>query len=98
MWKGVARVMSGSIVRLEPLEFRHERGLFEAARDPETWRWMPHPAAQSREVFHGWFEEALARSEAGVEAAFATVSVRTGEPVGSSRYLALRPEHRGLEI
>ncbi|MGF1472988.1 MAG: GNAT family N-acetyltransferase, partial [Rubrobacteraceae bacterium] len=46
----------------------------------------------------GWFEEALARSEAGVEAAFATVSVRTGEPVGSSRYLALRPEHRGLEI
>ena len=28
----------------------------------------------------------------------ATLDAHTGEPVGSTRYLALRPEHRGLEI
>ena len=97
MWEGVARTMEGSMVRLEPLEPRHESGLFEAARDPEVWSWMPHQV-QGHEDFHLLFEEAVARSKAGVEAAFATVSARTGVPIGSTRYLALQPGHRSLEI
>jgi N-acetyltransferase len=43
-------------------------------------------------------QSALAESEAGNEAAFATLDAESGEPVGSTRYLALRPAHRGLEI
>jgi RimJ/RimL family protein N-acetyltransferase len=98
MWKNLASVLEGKVVRLEPLATLHERGLFEAAGEASIWRWMPHDAGGSRETFHEWFEDALARSEAGVEAAFATLDARTGEPVGSTRFLALRPEHRGLEI
>ena len=105
MWENLSSVLEGSIVRLEPLTSRHERGLFEAARDPEIWRWSPYGAAggsynpgETRESFHAWFEEALGLSEAGTQAAFATLDARTGEPIGSTRYLALRPEHRGLEI
>ena len=97
MWGDVARVMSGGTVRLEPLESRHESGLFEAAQDPEVWRWMPYQV-QGRENFRLWIEEAVARSEAGVEAAFATVDARTGVLIGSTRYLALEPRHRSLEI
>jgi RimJ/RimL family protein N-acetyltransferase len=59
---------------------------------------MHYDAGGSRERFHAWLEDALAASSAGTEAAFATVDAATGEPVGSTRYLALRPEHRGLEI
>lgn len=95
MWENLACVLEGRIVRLEPLARRHERGLFEAAGDEGIWRWMHYDA---REAFHEWLEDALARSEAGTEAAFATLDARSGEPVGSTRYLALRPEHRGLEI
>jgi N-acetyltransferase len=98
MWKNLASVLEGEIVRLEPLARRHEKGLFEAARDRRIWRWMPCDASESGERFHAWLEEALAASSAGTEAAFATVDAGTGEPVGSTRYLALRPEHRGLEI
>ena len=98
MWKNLASVLEGKIVRLEPLARRHEKGLFEAARDERVWRWMPYDAGGSRERFHAWLEDALAASAAGTEAAFATVDAATGEPVGSTRYLALRPEHRGLEI
>ncbi len=98
MWKNLASVLEGKVVRLEPLATLHERGLFEAAGEARIWRWMPHDAGGSRETFHEWFEDALARSEAGVEAAFATLDARTEEPVGSTRFLALRPEHRGLEI
>jgi N-acetyltransferase len=98
MWKNLAIVLEGEIVRLEPLERRHEQGLFEAAQDERIWRWMPYDASGSSEGFHSWLEDALAASEAGTEAAFATVDAGTGKPVGSTRYLALRPEHRGLEI
>jgi RimJ/RimL family protein N-acetyltransferase len=40
----------------------------------------------------------MAASEAGTEGAFATIDADTGQPIGSTRYLALRPEHRSLEI
>ena len=98
MWKNLASVMEGEIVRLEPLDRRHEQELFEAAQDERIWRWMPYDAGGSRERFQAWLEDALAASSAGTEAAFATVEAATGELVGSTRYLALRPEHRGLEI
>jgi N-acetyltransferase len=98
MWKNLASVLEGKIVRLEPLARRHEKGLFEAARDERVWRWMPYDAGGSRQRFHAWLEDALAASSAGTEAAFATVDAGTEEPVGSTRYLSLRPEHRGLEI
>ena len=45
-----------------------------------------------------WMEEALERSEAGLDCAFAMLDAEGGEPLGSTRYLGLRPEHRGLEI
>src|SRR5829696_1477155 len=98
MWKNLASVMEGEIVRLEPLDRRHEQELFEAAQDERIWRWMPYDAGGSSEDFHAWLEDALAASSAGTEAAFATLDAGTGEPVGSTRYLALRPEHRVLEI
>jgi RimJ/RimL family protein N-acetyltransferase len=98
MWKNLATVLEGRGVRLEPLRQRHEQALFEAARDERIWRWMPYDASASPETFHAWLEDALAASSAGTEAAFATIDVGAGEPVGSTRYLALRPEHRVLEI
>ncbi|HSK85920.1 MAG TPA: GNAT family protein [Rubrobacter sp.] len=98
MWKNLVSVLEGEIVRLEPLARRHEKELFEAALDERIWRWMPYDAGGSRERFQDWLEDALAASSAGTEAAFATVEAATGELVGSTRYLALRPEHRGLEI
>lgn len=98
MWEGLATALEGSVVRLEPLASRHERGLYEMARDPRIWRWLPYDASRSREAFGVWFEEAVAASEAGREVAFVTLEVRAGIPVASTHYLNLRPEHRGLEI
>jgi RimJ/RimL family protein N-acetyltransferase len=98
MWESVARRLEGSLVVLEPLEPRHEEGLFEAAREPGIWRYLPVDASGSRADFRSWLEAALAASERGSEAAFATLDAESGEPIGSTRYLALRPEHRGLEI
>lgn len=90
--------LQGSIVRLEPLEMRHAADLFEASRDPPVWRWLPIVQPQTRPEWDEWMTAALARTAAGLELAFATVSQRTGAAIGSTRYLALRPEHLSLEI
>jgi N-acetyltransferase len=94
----LARRLEGSIVVLEPLAPEHEEGLFEAARHPEVWTWIDEYVAESRERFHDWFEEALQAMADEDEAAFATLDARDASPIGSSRYLTLRPEDRGLEI
>ncbi len=90
--------LEGRIVRLEPLAAAHADDLWEASRDPRVWRWLPIVQPQAREEWSDWMNGALERTTAGIELAFATVLRATGRPVGSTRYLALRPEHRSLEI
>lgn len=90
--------LEGQIVRLEPLAPRHADDLYEASRDPRIWRWLPIVQPGTGEEWQAWMEVALERTEAGLELAFATVLQETGAAVGSTRYLALRPEHRSLEI
>jgi RimJ/RimL family protein N-acetyltransferase len=68
-----------------------------AARFPEIWTLLDHPGHEP-EGFAVWFARAREEAASGREAPFATVDASTGEVIGSTRFLALRPEHRGLEI
>lgn len=97
-WNGLAKRLEGRIVVLEPLAPEHERGLFAAAQDAEIWRWMSYNAVESAERFHGWFDDALRATKAGEEAVFVIRSKQSDELIGSTRYMTVRPEHRGLEI
>jgi N-acetyltransferase len=89
-----APVLAGRLVRLEPLSPVHEDGLWEASRDSRVWAWLSTLQPQTRAEFRGWLREAIASSDLP----FATVLVRTDRPVGSTRFLALRPEHGSVEI
>ncbi len=97
MWERIGARLVGERVVVEPLAREHEDGLFAAAQDTD-WTWMQYDASRTRDVFRGWLEEALERTWSGLDVAFATLDAAAGEPIGSTRYLALRPEHRGLEI
>jgi RimJ/RimL family protein N-acetyltransferase len=97
-WERLVERLEGRLVVLEPLSRAHTEGLFAAARDPEIWRFMPWNARASEASFDSWMEDALKRSSEGLEVPFAIIARATGAPVGSTRYLTLRPEHRGLEI
>ncbi len=89
--------LEGQLVVLEPLAPAHEAGLSRAAEDEAVWRWMPWVVRSHRDL-HRWLTEALAEASAGKSAPYTILLRATGKPVGSSRYLTLRPEHRGLEI
>jgi N-acetyltransferase len=97
-WNGLAQRLEGRIIVLEPLTEEHERELYAAAQDPQIWRWMSYNAVESAETFQGWFGDALRATKAGDEAVFVVRSKQSGELIGSTRYMTLRPEHHGLEI
>ena len=89
-------MLEGRIVRLEPLSPAHEDALWDASRDERAWRWLSVVQPQTREDWSAWMRQALDAAEQGTEIPFATSSV--GRVVGSTRFLALRPEHHSLEI
>jgi N-acetyltransferase len=97
MWDGLVRRLEGERLVLEPLAATHQEGLWAAAQHPEIWTWTT-PVGQSREFFDSWFAASLASIKAGQECVLATISRSDGEVIGSTRFLTLRPEHRGLEI
>jgi RimJ/RimL family protein N-acetyltransferase len=97
-WPPDPTPLDGSIARLEALRPEHRSGLAEAAGDPEIWTWMNRLIPAEEGAFDAWFDARLAASQRGEEWCFATISQATGRPIGSSSYLAIRPEHDGLEI
>ena len=87
--------LEGTHVRLEPLAERHVAGLYAVGRQADDWAYMPRGCFTSEDDCREWVLEAL--TEEG-QVAFAILDRVSGEPVGSSRYLNIRPPHRGLEI
>lgn len=98
MWAELRRRLEGGIVVLDPLREEHVPALWTAAQDRRVWRWMLTDAGASQEAFRAWVDAALRAAEARREVPFAVLDARRGTPLGSTRYLSLRPEHRGLEI
>jgi N-acetyltransferase len=90
-------VLQGRLVVLEPLRAEHEEPLRQAAADERVWRYMRFDGTDDQ-VFRRWFHDAMSAAAAGTEAPFCIVRRADGDVVGSSRYLALRPEDRVLEI
>ena len=84
-------------VRLEPLSHAHADGLLAAASASEIWRYMA-VNLDSPEAVARWIDVSLAANAQGTEAIFTIVDQATNRVLGSTRYLDIRPAHRGLEI
>jgi len=89
--------LEGELVVLEPLDARHADELWAAAQAPEIWQWLAH-VGRDRESFDRWMELTLAAAAAGREGPFAIRRGADGAVAGSSRYMAVRPDDRALEI
>lgn len=88
----------GHHARLEPLAARHAADLFDAGRDPSIWTYLSRPAFRDLADTEGWIADVLADVAAGRQIAFATVDLKAGRAVGSTRYLDIRLADRGVEI
>jgi RimJ/RimL family protein N-acetyltransferase len=87
--------LQGRTIRLEPLSLDHAPGLWPHA-SPEVFQWLADlPRDGSYEAFREWIA-AILRKPASLT--YAMILLATGEPVGVSGYLEIRPEHRGIEV
>ncbi len=89
-----APTLEGRVVRLEPLGAQHLDDLWKASRDPAVWTWLPILQPADRAELSAWLDEALK----GPYLPLATIRLDGARAVGSTRFLALRPEHRSVEI
>lgn len=90
--------LQGRHVRLEPLGPGHLDDLFAAGAEEEIWTWLPEGPFASAAEMAPWLERAVAGTAAGEQVAFAIVPLDTGRAGGSTRFLDIRPDDRGLEI
>ncbi|MGO4749493.1 GNAT family N-acetyltransferase [Streptomyces sp. 2MCAF27] len=92
-----ATPLTGTHVRLEPLEHRHHDGLCEAIRDGKLWDLavtiVPHPGD-----VRAFINDAHTAQAAGTQLAYATLDLATGKIAGSTRLLAINEPCRRLEI
>jgi RimJ/RimL family protein N-acetyltransferase len=87
--------LEGATIHLEPLAPGHIPALHSRA-DPDIFQYtLEWPRNPSLEAFGDWIYASLA---APASLPFAIVIAATGEAVGMSGYLEIRPEHRALEI
>ena len=84
-------------MRLEPLSAAHDDGLWEASRAPEIWAWVGEQPA-TRESFGRYLDAARAATRRRDRVRLRHASTPDGRPIGMTRYMALRPADRGLEI
>ncbi len=87
--------LDGRAVRLVPLAQEHAQGLYNRGREQADWAYMPRACFVDLADARQWIDEALARAD---HVPFAVIETHKNRPVGSTRYLNIRPEHRSLEI
>jgi RimJ/RimL family protein N-acetyltransferase len=88
-------VLSGNVVRLEPLDVSHAADLAEAC-DDHMFDFFP-VFPRSFDVV-GLEEYIRLRTAMPVTVAFAIVLLETGKAIGSSSFFDIRPSDKGLEI
>jgi RimJ/RimL family protein N-acetyltransferase len=95
--ENLTRGLEGELVILEPLRESHAAELWRAAQAPEIWDWLADLGAD-RELFEEWLRLSLEADADGREGVFAVRERRTDSVVGSTRFMAVRPADRVVEI
>lgn len=90
--------LHGSVIRLEPLSLTHAPDLTIAGRDESIWLYMLYGNIESEEDMRNWISDLLDRQSQGTDLPFAVIHLGSGRAIGATRYLDIRPQHRGLEV
>ena len=88
-------VLEGHVVRLVPLSMEHAEGLLSVC-EPDIFKYFGHfPKQWTLEGFQAYIQGLFDMPDLQP---FATTLRETGQPIGVTTYMDIRPAHRGLEI
>ncbi len=91
--------LQGSVVRLEPIRREHAELFWQAAKDAldDIFQWIPY-RMKTIEDFEHLVEKALSEQERGESVVFATVESKSGQVIGSTRFMNIDRANRRVEI
>ena len=91
--------LEGKHVRLDPLQPAHAVLLWEIAKDHlnELFQWIPY-RLQSLEDFQEFNRHVLEEQRRGLSVPFVTIENRSGQVVGTTRYMNMDLPNRKVEI
>ena len=90
--------LEGETIRLEPLSIEaHLADLQAAGSDPEIFRWFTSDHSDP-DAMRAFVEEALEMQAEATAVPFATVHRESGTAIGSTRFGAIAPDHRRVEV
>lgn len=88
----------GRVIRLEPLSREHVPDLALAGQDKAIWEFMLYGEMRGVVAMAAWVDMLLEYQRRGTDLPFAVLHQETGRAIGATRYMDIRPQHRGLEI
>jgi len=91
--------LEGSVVRLDPIRREHAEVFWDVAKDAlgNIFEWIPY-RMKTREDFQRLVEKAFDEQERGESVVFATVERRSGQVIGSTRFMNIDRTNRRVEI
>jgi RimJ/RimL family protein N-acetyltransferase len=91
-------ILTGRIVRLEPLSEKHIPDLTVAGQDESIWQYMLYGMISTEEGMRDWVRDILTRQARGTDLPFAVIHLASGRAIGGTRFMDIRPQHRGVEV
>ena len=91
-------VLTGHLVRLEPLSETHLYDLARVGLDADIWRLMLYGEMNSEQDLRNWILDLLKRQSTGRDLPFAVVHLSSGRAIGATRYMNIELAHHNLEI
>jgi N-acetyltransferase len=96
-------ILSGSHLRLEPLAMAHVADLEYACKDSPDgrrtiWRYLLDARIYREQGMQGLVTSLLERQAAGTDLPFAIIDIKTGNAVGTTRFMEIEVQNRVVEI
>jgi RimJ/RimL family protein N-acetyltransferase len=91
-------ILSGKIVRLEPLSEDHIPSLAKVGLEEKIWRYMRYGNIENTEQLTNWVRELLELQTRRTDLPFCAVLMASGDAAGCTRYLNIDREDRSVEI
>jgi RimJ/RimL family protein N-acetyltransferase len=90
--------LNGKFIRLEPMSKDHVPALARVGLEPLIWQNMIYGPITTEDDLRQWVGEMLRRQALGGDLPFTVIQQASGQPIGATRYMEIRPQHRNLEI
>lgn len=91
-------ILTGNVVRLEPLSESHVTELTISGQDESIWRYMRYSTIRTEQQMRSWVLDLLTLQSQGTDLPFAVIHLESQRAIGATRYLNIQPQDRGLEI